>query len=49
MPKVDYTDAKAKEDAETILTRIMKRRNFGAQVRDELAEFLERVVRRETT
>lgn len=47
--KVDYSAAKAKEDAETILTRIMKRRNFGAQLRDELAEYLERIVRRETT
>lgn len=49
MPKVNYTADKSREDAETILTRIMKRQNFGAQVRDELAEFLERVVRRETT
>lgn len=45
--RVDYSAAKAQQDAETILTRVMKRRNFSAQVRDELAEYLERIVQRE--
>lgn len=45
--RIDYSESKAREDAEDILRRVMKRRNFGSVVRDELAAALERIVQRE--
>lgn len=37
----------ANDDAERILTKVMKRQNFGYEVRDNLAQELERIVARE--
>lgn len=34
-------DFNARQEAERILVRVMKRRNFGAEVRDALADHLE--------
>jgi Flp pilus assembly protein TadB len=45
--RIDYSESKAREDAEDILRRVMKRQRFGYDVRDALAAALERIVQRE--
>lgn len=45
--KVEYKDEAAKQDAEAILRKVMKRQRFGYDVRDQLAEALQRIVQRE--
>lgn len=45
--KVEYKEETAKQDAEAILRKVMKRSRFGYDVRDQLAEALQRIVQRE--
>lgn len=44
--RIEYSEAQAQQAAEDILRRVMKRQRFGYDVRDALAEAMQRVVQR---
>ena len=45
--RMNYTERMAEKDAGRILTEIMHRKNFGPIVAEELAQELQRIVKRE--